>query len=356
MELTTALTWTGIALCVLQSGSFSGLNLALFGVSALRLQAEAGAGNEDAKRLWELRRDSNFLLTTVLWGNVGTNVLLTLLTDSVLAGALGFVFSTFVITFGGEIVPQAYFSRNALRMATLMRPFLRFWQLALYPLAKPTALLLDAWLGPESIDFLEETELREVIKHHVASPATEIDRVEGIGALNFMALDDLTVLEEGSELDPRSVLELPVENGHAVFPAFEPSIDDPFIQKVEASRKKWVVVTSPLGEPAITIDADGFLRAVLRGEDDTSLDRFCHRPIVVRDTRQNLGHVLPQFRIDRLHAGDDVVDQDVILVWGPERRIITGADILGRLLRGIAKPNAPSRPRRNPPGESVVYS
>ena len=35
--------------------------------------------------------------------------------------------------------------------------------------------------------------------------------------------------------------------------------------------------------------------------------------------------------------GDDVIDKDLILVWtAEERRIITGSDILGRLLRGIA--------------------
>jgi len=101
VDATDALVWLGIALCVLQSGSFSGLNLSLFGLSALSLQALAATGNQDAARLLELRRDSNFLLSTVLWGNVGTNVLLTLLSDSVLAGKLGFLFSTFVITFGG---------------------------------------------------------------------------------------------------------------------------------------------------------------------------------------------------------------------------------------------------------------
>jgi len=30
------------------------------------------------------------------------------------------------------------------------------------------------------------------------------------------------------------------------------------------------------------------------------------------------------------------IDHDVILVWSNEKRVITGADILGRLLRGIA--------------------
>jgi hypothetical protein len=339
MELASTLTWIGIALCVVQSGSFSGLNLALFGISALRLEAEAAAGDADAERLLELRRDSNLLLTTVLWGNVGTNVLLTLLSDSVLAGVAAFVFSTFVITFGGEIIPQAYFSRNALRMATLMRPFLRFWQFALYPIAKPSALLLDAWLGRESIDFLQETELREVIKRHIASPTTEIDRVEGIGALNFMALDDLSVLEEGQQLDPASLVELPEEEGRPVFPSFESSPTDPFLERVEASGKKWVVVTSPRAEPQLILNANRFLRAAMLGDAAAGIERFCHRPIVVRDGHTKIGEILPRLRVERERAEDDVIDEDLILVWGEQRRIITGADILGRLLRGIARPN-----------------
>jgi metal transporter CNNM len=36
------------------------------------------------------------------------------------------------------------------------------------------------------------------------------------------------------------------------------------------------------------------------------------------------------------HPDDDVIDNDPILVWGSQRRIITGSDLLGRLLRGIA--------------------
>ncbi len=338
MEDGSVWTWLGIALCVAQSGSFSGLNLALFGVSALRLQAQSAAGDADAARLLELRRDSNFLLTTVLWGNVGTNVLLALLTDSVLAGATGFVFSSFVITLGGEIAPQAYFSRNALRMATRMRPFLRFWQIVLFPIAKPTALVLDAWLGREGLDYLDESALREVIKRYVASPTTEIGRVEGIGALNFMALDDLRVVEEGGELDPESILALPVEEGRPVFPRFESSRADPFLQRVEASGRKWVVVTSPEGEPLRVLDADAFLRDALFREGATSPERYAHRPLVVRDEATTLERVLPQLQYDRERAGDDVIDRDLVLVWGRSRRIITGADILGRLLRGIARP------------------
>jgi metal transporter CNNM len=34
---------------------------------------------------------------------------------------------------------------------------------------------------------------------------------------------------------------------------------------------------------------------------------------------------------------DDVIKKDIILLWGDKKQIITGSDILGRLLRGITK-------------------
>ena len=55
---------------------------------------------------------------------MGINVLLTLLSNRVMAGLIAFIFSTFVITFLGEIFPQAYFSRHALNMASLFYPVL----------------------------------------------------------------------------------------------------------------------------------------------------------------------------------------------------------------------------------------
>jgi hypothetical protein len=47
--------------------------------------------------------------------------------------------------------------------------------------------------------------------------------------------------------------------------------------------------------------------------------------------RTLLGEIIPQT------TENDVIDQDIILLWGRKKQIITGADILGRLLRGIVK-------------------
>jgi len=334
----TALTWIAIALCVSQSAMFSGLNLAFFSLSRLRLGMEARKGSQEALRVLSLRKDSNLLLTTILWGNVAVNVLLALLSESVLAGVAAFMFSTVVITLLGEIVPQAYFSRHALKMASSLAPVMRFYRLLFFPVAKPSALVLDAWLGPESIEYFKERDLAELIRFHADSPhAEEIDRMEGRGAVNFLAIDDVGVAEEGEEVHPESILTLPFEGDRPVFPSFTAAGSDPFLRSLDRSGKKWVILTDEEGEPRLVLNADGFLREVLLG--DTWVDPLsrCHRPIVISDQEARLGETIPQLTVDPAQPEDDVVDEDIVLVWAEQKRIITGADLLGRLLRGIVQ-------------------
>lgn len=331
------IVWLGIVFCVSQSAMFSGMNLAMFNLSRLRLEVEVAAGNELANKVLDMRQDSHFLLTTILWGNVGVNVLLTLLSDSVLTGLLAFVFSTVVITCFGEIMPQAYFSRNALKVAGLLTPLLRIYQVLLFPIAKPCALLLDAWLGREGIQYFREHNLRELIRKHIDAPeAGDIDRLEGLGALNFLSIDDLSVVSEGEPVDPKSVIRMPANEQGPQFPAFEETPDDPFLRTIEASGKKWVVIINEQDEPLLILDSDRFLRHALFHHSVSDPARFCHKPIVVRSENTPLGWVLSRLRFSAPHLADKVIDQDVILLWGNARRVITGSDILGRLLDGIA--------------------
>ena len=197
MTYSASLIWISIAICVVQCAVFSGLNLAIFSVSKLRLEVAAAAGNVDAIRVLDMRKDSNFTLCTIIWGNVVTNVLLTLLSNSVLAGLGAFAFSTIVITIFGEIVPQAYFSRHALRMASRLKPLLNIYEVLLFPVAKPTAALLNWWLGREGITLLREQDFRALLARHGETEGAEVSRLEAIGALNFLDLDDIPVLKRG---------------------------------------------------------------------------------------------------------------------------------------------------------------
>ena len=59
-------------------------------------------------------------------------------------------------------------------------------------------------------------------------------------------------------------------------------------------------------------------------------------PIIVLDPTLPLGRIIGRLQAASNRTEDDVIDHDVVLLWATERRIITGADILGRLLRGIS--------------------
>ncbi len=271
-SITAFWTWLGIIACVTQSALFAGLNLAIFSLSQLRLQLEADGGNADAARVLDLRKNSNPVLATVIWGNVSTNVLLTLMSDSVLAGLSAFFFSAIVITLLGEIIPQAYFSRNALRMTARFLPFLNFYRAALFPLAKPTAMLLDWWLGIEGIPYLREREVRSLVLRSAASGG-DIGRLEAIGARNFFDLDDVPVTEEGEPVHPQSIISLPLAKGRCLLPKFD---------------RSWIIVTDPGGEPVFVLDSDHFLRDALFDQLENDPTGYWHRPIIVRDMKTSL--------------------------------------------------------------------
>jgi hypothetical protein len=286
----------------------------------------------------ELRRDSNFTLATILWGGAAADVLITLLSNSVLSGLYAFVFSTFIITCLCEIAPEAYFSRHALRLGARFAPALRCYRLLLYPLARPTALLLDLWLGTEATRYLRERDFRTLISQHVKAPGRpEVSALEGTGAVNFLDLDDIPIGREGEELDPGSILQLPARDGELEFPPFSRSPDDPFLRRVHAANRKWVIVTDDGGAPMLALDAHRFLRDALFAAEAPDPRRYSHRPVITSEPQTPLGNLIGQLHVHPRTEHDDVVDHDVILLWGRNKRIITGADLLGRLLRGIAQ-------------------
>ena len=337
------LIWVAIVVCISQSAIFSGLNIALFSLSRLQLEVESAKGNKAATKVLGLRNDSNFLLTTILWGNVGINVLLTLLSDSALAGISSFLFSTIAITVIGEITPQAYFSRNALKMGSMLSPIIKFYQILFYPVAKPTALILDAWLGKEGITYLAESELSSIIRKHIESEETDINHIEGTGALNFFKLDKISVAEEGEVIDPDSIIALPTKMDLPIIPDISSGVDNEFLKRLNKSGHRWVVLTNEEGEPLIVVDSDGFLRDACFEKATFDPYKHCHRPTIITDESTMLNTAILKLKMSESteKSFDGVIDRDVLLVWGENKRIITGADIFGLLLKGM-QPQGPS--------------
>ncbi|MFA9392014.1 MAG: DUF21 domain-containing protein [Prolixibacteraceae bacterium] len=331
------LIWIGIAFCLSQSAMFSGLNLAFFSLTRLRLEIEAESSEmKGAKKVLSMREDSNFLLTTILWGNVSINVLLTLLSDSVMAGVMSFTFSTVVITFFGEIIPQAYFSRNALRMASFLSPVLKFYQIILFPVAKPSALILDSWLGKESVQFFAENNIKLFIKKHIDDHHSEIDHFEGTGAINFFTIDDMKITQEGEELNPASIISLQSRKGEIIFPQYTNNPENDFIQKINSSGEKWVIFTNENNDPKLALDADDFIRSEIFCTHCKGIESYCHEPLIIRDDNLNLGMVIKMLKAKSDIDSDLPLEKDIIIFWNEKhKRIVTGADILGALLKGI---------------------
>jgi metal transporter CNNM len=330
------LVWFGIMICLVHSALFSGLNLGFFGISRLKLEIEAELGNGDALRILQLRKDSHFLLTTVLWGNVMSNVLLALLSESILAGAGAFIFSTFFITITAEILPQAYFTRHILNMSAVLVPVIRIYQVILYPIAKPTALILDKWLGRETSVFFSEEAIKVLLKKHALGGKSQISRLESVGAINFLNLDDIKAGEAGSRIDPQSVIVLPVdEEGLPLLPDFESTPNDSFIQILFFSGKQWVIITNLSRQPILVMNVASLIKDMFFKKNKINMIEYCYRPIIVTDHGATLGQIIKDFKVtfDR----EQVKSCNLVLFWTKEeKRIITGTDLLKRLLKGTA--------------------
>ena len=108
------------------------------------------------------------------------------------------------------------------------------------------------------------------------------------------------------------------------------------MQSVNASGKKWVILVDTDRRPRLILDADAYLRAVLAQSGEVDGYLYCHRPIVIENPKMPLGLVMADLRKGMEESSDAAIARDVVLLWTENtKRVITGADLLGRLLQGI---------------------
>lgn len=182
------LSYTLVAFLILLSGLFSGLNLGLMGLNAQELQRKAKLGNKNAKKIYPIRKEGNFLLVTLLLGNVAVNAAIAIVLGSITSGLVAGLISTALITVFGEIIPQATFSRYALEFGAKFVWIVKLFMYGLYPVTKPVAWLLDKLLGEELGTVYSRKELIEIIEEHKRSTDSDVgDEEERIirGALTI---------------------------------------------------------------------------------------------------------------------------------------------------------------------------
>lgn len=142
-----------IALLLCLSGTFSGLNLGLMALDPQQLKILIDAGDDDekkyAKKLLPVRRRGNFLLCTLLLGNVLVNNSLTIFLDDLTSGTVAIIGATAGIVVFGEIIPQAICSRHGLMIGYRTLPLTYIFMGVTGILSFPLGKLLDYILGDE---------------------------------------------------------------------------------------------------------------------------------------------------------------------------------------------------------------
>lgn len=157
-----------ICLCLSFSALFSGLNLGLMSLdrTELKILCNTGTAKEQkfAKIIQPVRNHGNYLLCSILLGNVFVNSIFTILLDDLTSGLIAVIFSTIAIVLFGEITPQAVCSRHGLAVGARTIYITKVVMVLTFPLSYPISKMLDFVLGEEIGNVYNRERLKELVK------------------------------------------------------------------------------------------------------------------------------------------------------------------------------------------------
>ena len=225
---------TLISILLVLSGLFSGLNLGLMALDPTELEIIKKVGSpkekEYAKKIAPLRIRGNFLLCTLLLGNVMVNSTFTILFDNLTNGLVAIICSTIGIVLCGEIIPQAICSRHGLAVGAKTYFLTRLFMVLTFPISYPVSLILDVVLGEEMGQVYSKEKLQELIRMTADRSVLQSDEANIIsGALqltNKTVEDIMTKIEDVYMLEVNTCLDFDVlaeiqRQGFTRVPVFE---------------------------------------------------------------------------------------------------------------------------------------
>uniref|UniRef100_A0A3Q1H8R9 Metal transporter n=1 Tax=Acanthochromis polyacanthus TaxID=80966 RepID=A0A3Q1H8R9_9TELE len=224
-----------ISFLLVLSGMFSGLNLGLMALDPMELRIVQSCGTEKekkyARKIEPIRRKGNYLLCSLLLGNVLVNTTLTILLDDLIGSGLGAVVaSTIGIVIFGEIVPQALCSRHGLAVGANTILVTKLFMLLTFPLSWPISKILDCVLGQEIGTVYNREKLVEMLK--VTEPYNdlvkeELNMIQGALELRTKTVEDVMtpinncfMIHSDAVLDFNTMSEI-MESGYTRIPVYE---------------------------------------------------------------------------------------------------------------------------------------
>ncbi|XP_041855688.1 metal transporter CNNM4 [Melanotaenia boesemani] len=224
-----------ISFLLVLSGMFSGLNLGLMALDPMELRIVQSCGTDKekkyARKIEPIRRKGNYLLCSLLLGNVLVNTTLTILLDDLTMSGVGAVVSSTIgIVIFGEIVPQALCSRHGLAVGANTILLTKLFMLLTFPLSWPISKILDCVLGQEIGTVYNREKLVEMLK--VTEPYNdlvkeELNMIQGALELRTKTVEDVMtplnncfMIHSDAVLDFNTMSEI-MESGYTRIPVYE---------------------------------------------------------------------------------------------------------------------------------------
>lgn len=278
-----------IVFLLVLSGLFSGLNLGLMALDKNELQVIATCGTDSEKRFAKaiepVRSRGNYLLCTLLLGNVLVNSSLTILLDDLTSGIVAIIGSTLSIVIFGEIIPQAICSRHGLAVGAKTIWITYLFMLATFPLSYPISKILDHCLGAEIGNVYDREKLMEFIrvtKDYNKIEVPEMNIISGALGMRTKTVGEImTRLEDVFMLPIDTILDFHVINeinkyGYSRIPVYD------------ADRKNVIAIFHSKDLALIDPDDNTPLRTVIE---------FYKHPVALTYEETTLDVVLEEFKL-----------------------------------------------------------
>ncbi|KAK7930857.1 hypothetical protein WMY93_007252 [Mugilogobius chulae] len=194
----------------------SGLNISMLALDPVELRVLQNSGTEKeqkyARKIESVRKHGNYILCTVVLGNVLTNTCFVVWMCQILGmTALSTAFCTLGIFFIGEILPHSVASRHSLAIASKTLCATRLLMLVFLPIAYPVSKILDIMLRQEISSFYTREKLVAMLR--VTDPyhdlvKEELNIIQGALELRTKTVEDvLTPLSDCYMISSDAVLD-----------------------------------------------------------------------------------------------------------------------------------------------------
>lgn len=283
-----------IVLLLFLSAVTSGLNLGLMSLDMNELAVISSCGDQRersyARTIAPLRRRGNFLLCSLLLGNVMVNSTLTVILEDMTSGLIAVIGSTLAIVILGEIVPQAMCARHGLAIGAKTIYMTYAFMLLTFPLSYPISCLLDFVLGEEKGNVYDRERLMEFIKitgHHTQLEADEVAIISGALKLKKIKVDQIMTRIEDVFMLPidcqlnRETIRRIIEKGYSRIPVYE-----------YGDRKQ--IVALILAKDLALLDPDDHTPIA-------SMLMYCKHPLIFIEDDATLDVALNEFKTGKSH-------------------------------------------------------